>query len=71
MDDAINGRGDDETGAFVSHMHRDSNDNMYAVLAGAKRFTLVAPTVAHRLHTIHPTMHVNPDGLSEQVRLED
>eukprot|EP01051_Picozoa_sp_SAG22_P001201 SAG22_NODE_45_length_24718_cov_12.462448_4_plen_644_part_00 len=52
---------------FVTHQHRDSNDNIYAVLAGKKHFKLIAPTVAHLLHTVSPTIHVSPSGHSTQM----
>ena len=32
-----------------------------------QRFRLIAPTAAHLLHTINPTMAVGPDGHSTQV----
>eukprot|EP01052_Picozoa_sp_SAG31_P015222 SAG31_NODE_973_length_10632_cov_7.175622_4_plen_1204_part_00 len=45
---------------FISHMHSDNFDNLYAVVKGIKKFTLVAPSAADQLHTIYPIVSVRP-----------
>ena len=63
--DDIDMRSDGADGTFVSQMHWDASENIYAVLQGTKNFRLIAPSVAHLLHTIAPIVRVTPRGLCE------
>ena len=65
--DDSNTRSDGVDGAFVSQMHWDASENIYAVIQGTKNFRLIAPSVAHLLHTIAPVIRVSAKGLCESA----
>jgi hypothetical protein len=60
-------RSDGADGTFVSQMHWDASENIYAVIQGTKSFRLIAPSVAHLLHTVVPVIRVNAKGLCESA----
>ena len=46
----------------TSGLHHDFHDNLYVLLRGEKRFTLISPAEAHNLYTVGTISQVHPNG---------
>ena len=45
-----------------TQMHFDMSDNLYSLVSGAKRFSIISPAAACHLPTVTPISYVSPSG---------
>jgi len=58
---------DNENGT-TSRLHMDATDNVYVLIQGKKKFTLVSPNDSLKMKTISPTYQVLPNGHGLQYK---